>query len=89
MKAACEVVTNNATFPGSIGPMIDPIIPAALAVRSKGGDFADNATRESAQRTVRRLAEASNTLSDLVDAGKLKIVAAHYDLDTGAVAYLG
>lgn len=89
VKAACEVVTNNATFPGSIGPMIDPIIPAALAVRSKGGDFADNATRESAQRTVRRLAEASNTLSDLVDAGKLKIVAAHYDLDTGAVAYLG
>ena len=24
VKAACEVVTSNATFPGSIGPMIDP-----------------------------------------------------------------
>ena len=37
VKAACEVVTDNATFPGSIGPMIDPIIPAALAVRGKPG----------------------------------------------------
>lgn len=89
VKAACEVVTENATFPGSIGPMIDPILPAALAVRSKGGDFVDNAARESAQRTVRRLADASSTLSGLVEAGKLKIVAAHYDLDSGEVEYVG
>jgi len=89
VKAACEVVTENATFPGSIGPMIDPIIPAALAVRSKGGDFVDNTTRESAQRTVRRLADASSTLSGLVEAGKLKIVAAHYDLGSGEVEYVG
>jgi carbonic anhydrase len=33
VKAACDVVTKNATYPGSIGPMIEPIIPAALAVR--------------------------------------------------------
>ncbi len=55
VKAACEVVTDNATFPGSIGPMIDPIIPAALAVRGRPGDFFDNSTRESALRTARRL----------------------------------
>jgi carbonic anhydrase len=88
VKAACEVVTDNATFPGSIGPMIDPIIPAALAVRGKSGDFADNSIRESAMRTARRLADASTTLSGLVAAGKLKIVAAHYDLETGKVEYL-
>ncbi len=46
VKAACEVVTDNATFPGSIGPMIDPIIPAALAVRGQSGDFVDNSVRE-------------------------------------------
>jgi carbonic anhydrase len=33
VKAACEVVTDNATFPGSIGPMIDPIVPR-LACRA-------------------------------------------------------
>ena len=27
VSAACDVVTKNATFPGSIGPMIHPIVP--------------------------------------------------------------
>jgi carbonic anhydrase len=88
VKAACEVVTDNATFPGSIGPMIDPIIPAALAVRGRPGDFVDNSVRESALRTSRRLAASSTTLAGLIASGKLKIVAAHYDLATGKVEYL-
>jgi carbonic anhydrase len=88
VKAACEVVTDNATFPGSIGPMIDPIIPAALAVRGRPGDFVDNSVRENAQRTVRRLAASSGTLAGLVSAGKLRILAAHYDLESGQVDYL-
>lgn len=88
VNGACEVVTNNATFPGSIGPMIYPIIPAALAVRDKPGDFANNAARESAQRTALRLGEMSHTLADLIEAGKLQILAAMYDLDTGQVEYM-
>jgi carbonic anhydrase len=88
VKAACEVVTDNATFPGSIGPMIDPIIPAALAARSRSGDFFDNSVRENALRTSHRLAAASTVLAGLIAAGKLKILAAHYDLATGKVDYL-
>ena len=88
VDAACNVVTDNATFPGSIGPMIDPIIPAALAVRGQPGDFLDNSVRESAQRTARRLTASSSTLAGLVSAGKLKILAAHYNLETGQVAFL-
>jgi carbonic anhydrase len=88
VKAACEVVTSNATFPGSIGPMIDPIIPSALAVRDRPGDFVDNATRESALRTSRRLATSSATLAGLVAAGRLQILAALYDLETGKIEYL-
>jgi carbonic anhydrase len=87
VAAACKVVTDNATYPGSIGPMIDPIVPAALAVRAAPGDFLANATRESALRTARRLITASNILSDLAEAGKLKIVAAEYDLDSGVVDF--
>jgi carbonic anhydrase len=88
VKGACEVVTSNATFPGSIGPMIYPIIPAALAVRDKPGDFVDNATRESARRTAARLADSSATLAELIEAGKLKILSAIYDLETGKVEFL-
>jgi carbonic anhydrase len=48
----------------------------------------DNAIRKSAERTAQRLTTASTVLSELVEAGKLKIVAAHYDLDTGVVEFL-
>jgi carbonic anhydrase len=43
VKAACDVVEKNATYPGAIGAMIEPILPAALAVRGAPGDFVNNA----------------------------------------------
>ncbi len=88
VKAACDVVTKNATYPGAIGPMIDPILPAALAVRGEPGDFVVNAAKESAKRTAARLTEASGLLGGLAGSGKLKVVAAIYDLELGAVSYL-
>ena len=88
VSAACDVVTKNATFPGSIGPMIDPIVPAAIAVRDAPGDYLDNAVRESAKRTAARLATTSFVLADLLTAGKLKIIAAHYELASGVVSFL-
>ena len=87
VRAACDIVTKNATFPGSIGPMIDPIVPAALAVRDQPGDFLANTIRESALRTARRLTTSSSILSDLLAKGKLKIVAAEYELGTGKVDF--
>ena len=88
VKAACDVVTKNATYPGVIGRMIGPIVPAALAVRNDPGDFANNTAKESAKRTAANLPTVSKIVSDLVDSGKLKIVAAIYDLQTGIVTYL-
>ena len=88
VKAACEVVTRHATYPGAIGPMIEPILPAALAVRKDPGDFVDNAARESARRTARRLTAASTLIAGLAELGKLKVVAAIYDLKTGVVTWL-
>jgi carbonic anhydrase len=88
VKAACDIVTKNATYPGVIGRMIEPIVPAALAVRNEPGDFADNSAKESAKRTAANLPSLSKIVSDLVDAGKVKIVAAIYDLQTGIVTYL-
>ena len=88
VKAACDVVTKNATYPGAIGPMIDPILPAALAVRNEPGDFVNNAAKESAKRTAARLTAASTLIAGLAGSGKLKIAAAIYDLETGVVTYL-
>ena len=88
VKAACDVVTKNATYPGVIGRMIQPIVPAALAVRDHPGDFVDNTARESAKRTATQLPYVSRLVGDLVGTGKVKIVAAIYDLETGAVTYI-
>jgi carbonic anhydrase len=87
VKAACGVVTKNETFPGAIGPMIQPILPAAIAVRGESGEFVDNAAKESARRTAGRLTAASTLLAGLKEAGKLKIVAAIYDLENGVVTF--
>ncbi len=88
VKAACDVVTNNAAYPGAIGPMIEPILPAAIAARGEPGDFVNNAAKLSAQRTAARLTATSALLAGLAGGGKLKIVAAIYDLESGAVAWL-
>jgi carbonic anhydrase len=88
VAAACEVATKNTKLPGSMGPMVKPIVPAASAVKGKPGDFVDNAVRENARRTAARLATASPILSHLVKEKKLKVVAARYDLDDGKVEYL-
>ncbi len=89
VKAACDVVTKNATYPGAIGAMIEPILPAAIAARGEPGDYVNNAAKISAQRTAAKLASASTLISGLAGQGKLKIVSAIYDLQTGAVTVLG
>jgi carbonic anhydrase len=86
--AACDIVLKKATFPGSIGPMVKAIVPAAMAVRNKPGDFVDNAVRESAKRTATQIATKSQLVAPLVKKGTVKVIAARYELDSGKVEYL-
>ena len=88
VAAACEVAEKHIKLPGSIGPMVNAIVPAALAVRGKPGDFVDNTVRESAKRTAIKVATKSEIVSHLVKAGKAKVLAARYDLDDGRVEFL-
>jgi carbonic anhydrase len=88
VAAACSVVEKHAKFPGSIGPMVAAIVPAAKAVFHKPGDFVDNAVRENAKRTAAKIANDSKIVSGLVKAKKVKVLAAYYDLDSGKVEYL-
>ena len=91
VQAALEVVQDDASFPGSIGQMIEPIIPAVLrAARAgdlKGEDLLDAAVKANVRRTVERLRNSEPSLIDPRRAGKLKIVGAHYDLDDGKVDF--
>lgn len=87
VAAACEVVEKHTKFPGSIGPMVDAIVPAAKAVYGKPGDFVDNAVRESAKRTAAKITK-SEIVAHLIKDAKAKVLAARYDLDDGRVEFL-
>ncbi|MDO9427861.1 MAG: carbonic anhydrase [Methylobacterium sp.] len=88
VEAAIDVVKNNTVYPGSIGRMIEPIVPAVLSQREKPGDFVENCVRANVDRVVARLRGASEpSLIDPLKAGKLRIVGAAYSLDTGTVDF--
>ena len=67
--------------------MVNAIVPAAKAVYGKPGDFVDNTVRESAKRTTTKIATTSEIVSHLIKAGKVKVLAARYDLDDGRVEF--
>lgn len=91
VEAALKVVRENAVFPGKIGQMIEPILPAAIRATSRSGlegdALLDAAVEENVRRTVGRLRHSDPLLVDRLNAGKLKIVGANYDLDDGKVEF--
>ena len=91
VEAALSVVEKNTTYPGSIGQMIEPIIPAALKAKSngtlKGAELLDAVVRENVRRIVDRLRTSEPALIEPLRAGKLRVVGARYDLDDGKVDF--
>lgn len=87
VAAAVEVVEKNAVFPGSIGAMVDPIIPAVLSVRDSQGDLVANSVRANVTRVIQGLRASSQIAQHALGAGELKIVGGVYDLDDGVVDF--
>ena len=88
VKAACEVAKTGEKLPGYIGLMVDSILPAAKAEKGKEGDFVANVVRENARRTAAKIAKQSPVVKHLVHEGKVKVVYAVYDLDSGKVEFI-
>ncbi len=89
VAAAVSVVQEGATFPGSIGQMVEPIIPAVLeARRGSPSDLLDASVRANVSRTVARLRQFSEPMVlDRLRQGKLRVLGARYDLDDGNVDF--
>lgn len=88
VKAAMSVVETNARFPGAIGNMIEPIIPAVLQSRGRPGDPVTNAVKENVRRVVGTLRKESDPIMLAPQAaGKLRVVGAYYELSTGHVDF--
>jgi len=95
VAAAVDVVENNTVFPGSIGAMIEPIVPAVLRARAKLGQarardrgaLLDAAVNENVLRVVDRLRNSDSLLTEPLKAKRLKIVGGRYDLDDGHATF--
>lgn len=82
---AVDAAMKGGKAPGKIGSVVKPILPAVNAVKKSATPTLDAAIDENARRTAASLTARSRILSDRVNAGTLKIVAARYDLDSGRV----
>jgi carbonic anhydrase len=88
VQAAVDVVEHDKDFPGSIGQMIEPILPAVLRAKREGDhDLLDRAVRHNVFRIVERLRTTEQMLQEPQRTGRLKIVGARYDLDDGVVEF--
>ncbi|MEO8350614.1 MAG: carbonic anhydrase [Chthoniobacteraceae bacterium] len=85
---AVAAAVANAREPGHIGAVLKAIKPAVRQTKSQPGDPVDNAVRANALDIARRLQTTGPILKQAVESGKLRIVAARYDLDSGKVTLL-
>lgn len=75
----------HAEAEGEIGYLVEALAPAVRQVAGKPGDRLANAVQANVALTLAQLRK-SPVLGPLEKSGKVKLVGAYYDLDTGKVA---
>ncbi|MEP2568239.1 MAG: carbonic anhydrase family protein [Balneola sp.] len=73
---------------GRIQPAIDRLNSYAGQQTSKNGEYVDEVVRTNVHTTIEEMLIESPVLKSLQDQGKIKIVGAYYDLDTGKVTFM-
>lgn len=88
VKAAIDVVDKDAKLPGSLGQMVEPILPAVHTAHKVGGDLVENSIRENVHHVVHDLrAPSQRLIAAPRRMGKLKIVGAEYHFASGIVEF--
>lgn len=88
VSAAVDMVVNHTRFESPVLDVLEPILPAVLLAQSdKPADLVDASVRAHVTRVAERLRSAPS-LQKAQAEGKLKIVAAHYDLANGKVGLM-
>ncbi|MBA2759867.1 MAG: carbonic anhydrase [Chloroflexia bacterium] len=89
VTAAIRVVEQKEDLPGRMFVLIDAIEPSVLNARaSNPADLLVAATEENVRRQVRRLRTISPIINEAQATGRVMVVGAIYDMDTGMVNLL-
>lgn len=89
VTAAVEIIEAGDDAPGSLQAIVDAIAPAIDEAGHGGDDVVDDVVRANARLVAEQLAAPGTILGDAVAAGSVRIVAMHFDLDTGEAEVLG
>ena len=89
----CGAVTaafnaNGISDGSNIGSLVESIAPAVVETKAVGGTIEDCIV-DNVKKVAESLEVKSDIIKEYVEAGKVKIVRAKYDLDTGKVSLLG
>lgn len=91
VKAAidkAELSDNADVLLGRIQPAIDRLNSYAGDQSSKNADYVDQVVNTNVSTTIEEMLIESPVLKSMQDEGKIKIVGAYYDLDTGKVTFV-
>jgi len=87
VDATVAALQKGNDLPGHIGDLVRAMKPGIEpALKQPGDDLYQRAVVANVRANVQRLQEAKPILADMVEAGKLRVVGAVYDLPTGKVA---
>jgi carbonic anhydrase len=89
--SACGAVSATVAgghAPGRIHSIVEALDPALEQVKDQPGDKVDNTVRANAKRMAEILNRLEPIVGEAVKSGKVKVVAARYDLTSGLVEIL-
>lgn len=87
VDAAVKAVKDKTRFPGAIGRVVAPIIPAVRSVKGSD-DLVNRVVRANVERTVAQLKAAQPIVAKAVSGGTAKVVGGVYDLQSGIVTFM-
>jgi carbonic anhydrase len=88
VDAAVKAVKDHAKFPGAIGRVVAPIIPAVRSVKGSD-DLLNRAVRANVERTVVQVKDSKPIIAKGVTGGTIKVVGGVYHLQSGVVEFIG
>lgn len=85
---AVGAVASGAALDGHIATLTPAIQSAIKHVKETEGDPVNNASKELARQMADKIANSEPIIADLAKAGKVKVVPAYYEFQSGEVTFL-
>lgn len=87
VSATLDSIRQHTVPHGDTASFVTAIAPAVTLAEQRPGDLLDNTVRANAERSRDAIVESAE-LNERLHAGALKVVAAYYNLEAGAVTWI-